>query len=468
MSEIALIVEKATDKESVLTGYVYIGSANINVTTNTNVPTNTYVKVISKEKSHPFCCVIDDKLPAGRIRLNQFQREFLQVSEGDRVNVSMEKIVLGPISQVRFSVKPCYNSPFEVKESELRNLVSQKLSHVIWDIYLKQPLFIPRCNRTVILEAINITRNNGLDKSNQSSQTSLAYSFEAVDAGSLIIIEDDDLHSEQIYQQQKKVFNAKELGIGGLSEQIQDIFRRTFASRFASVEKMKRLNLKHTKGLLLYGPPGTGKTLIARKIGESLNCHKPKILVGSEILNKYVGEAENRLRLLFEPARKEYEQKKDKSGIHLIIIDEIDAICRSRSGSEVRAGDSIVNQLLGIMDGVEQMDNFILIGLTNRRDLIDPALLRPGRFEVQIEVPLPDFQGRKEIFEIYLDHYRKNGVLDQDINLDELARETEHFSGAEIEGLIRSCVSRLIDQADDAKISQKDLLLAITEQMLFK
>ena len=134
--------------------------------------------------------------------------------------------------------------------------------------------------------------------------------------------------------------------------------------------------------MLLYGPPGCGKTLIARQIGKALNSHPPKIVNGPEILDKYVGGSEEKIRALFADAEKEQGAQGDASQLHIIILDEMDAICKKRgSGSAggTGVGDSVVNQLLSKIDGVDALNNILLIGMTNRKDMIDDALLRPGR-----------------------------------------------------------------------------------------
>ena len=149
--------------------------------------------------------------------------------------------------------------------------------------------------------------------------------------------------------------------------------------------------------MLLHGPPGTGKTLIARKIAGALNCEEPKICNGPEIFDKYVGGSEQKVRELFADAEAEQAEKGDESGLHVIIFDEIDAICRargSRGSDSTGVGENVVNQLLSKMDGVESLNNILIIGMTNRKDMIDEAILRPGRMEIHLEIGLPDQHGR--------------------------------------------------------------------------
>jgi len=233
------------------------------------------------------------------------------------------------------------------------------------------------------------------------------------------------------------------MGIGGLGAEFNAIFRRAFASRVFPPEIMEDLGCKHVKGILLYGPPGTGKTLMARQIGKMLNAREPKIVNGPEILDKYVGESEANIRKLFQEAEDDEKKLGVNSGLHIIIFDEIDAICKTRGSVAGNTGvnDTVVNQLLSKIDGVDQLNNILVIGMTNRKDMIDEALLRPGRLEVQVEIGLPKESGRVEILNIHTRTMRANRKLAEDVDLAELAQLTKNFSGAEIEGLVRAAQS---------------------------
>ncbi|MCJ1455622.1 transport between ER and Golgi ATPase protein [Mycoblastus sanguinarius] len=239
-------------------------------------------------------------------------------------------------------------------------------------------------------------------------------------------------------------FKFEDMGIGGLDKEFSAIFRRAFASRIFPPGLIESMGIQHVKGILLFGPPGTGKTLIARRIGKMLNAREPKVINGPEVLNKYVGQSEENIRKLFADAEKEFKEKGDESGLHIIIFDELDAVCKQRgsgAGGGTGVGDSVVNQLLSKLDGVDQLNNILLIGMTNRMDMIDDALLRPGRLEVHMEISLPDEYGRVQILKIHTSKMRESGNLDPDVNLEELAHLTKNFSGAEISGLVRSATS---------------------------
>eukprot|EP00850_Spirogloea_muscicola_P003192 SM000012S25454 [mRNA] locus=s12:1334788:1340370:- [translate_table: standard] len=240
-----------------------------------------------------------------------------------------------------------------------------------------------------------------------------------------------------------KEFNFEKLGIGGLDAQFGTIFRRAFASRVFPSHVLSRLGINHVKGMLLYGPPGTGKTLIARQIGKLLNGLEPKVVNGPEVLNKYVGASEENIRNLFADAEKDQKEKGDNSDLHIIIFDEIDAICKARGSKQDSTGvhDGVVNQLLTKIDGVDALNNILLIGMTNRKDLLDEALLRPGRLEVQVEIGLPDEKGRLQILQIHTKQMREKESLAEDVDLAVLAFRTKNFSGAELEGLVRSAAS---------------------------
>ncbi|EPQ19997.1 Vesicle-fusing ATPase [Myotis brandtii] len=220
-------------------------------------------------------------------------------------------------------------------------------------------------------------------------------------------------------------WNFEKMGIEGLDKEFSDIFQRMFSSRMFPAEIVEQMGCKHVKGILLYGPTGCGKTLLARQIGKMLNAREPKVVNGPEILGKDVRESEANIRKLFADAEEEQRRLGANSGLHIIIFDEIDAICKQRGSMAGSTGvhDTVVNQLLSKIDGVEQLNNILVIGMTNRPDLIDEALLRPGRLEVKMEIGLPDEKGRLQILHIHTARMRGHRLLSADIDIKELATE---------------------------------------------
>jgi len=211
--------------------------------------------------------------------------------------------------------------------------------------------------------------------------------------------------------------------IGGLHDAIQKI-RELVELPLKHPELFQRLNLDPPKGILLYGPPGTGKTLLARAVANETDAYFLSIS-GPEVMSKYYGESEERLRRLFEEAKKHAPA--------IIFIDEIDAIAPKRSEVTGDVEKRVVSQLLALMDGLEPRENVIVIGATNRINALDPALRRPGRFDREIEIGVPNIQGRYEILKIHT-----RGVpLDKDVDLKKLAEMTHGFVGADLAALVR-------------------------------
>ncbi|XP_054803097.1 vesicle-fusing ATPase [Prosopis cineraria] len=304
----------------------------------------------------------------------------------------------------------------------------------------------------------------GQDKSNSLERGMLMDDtyvvFETSRDSGIKIVNQREAATSNIFKQ--KEFNLQSLGIGGLSAEFADIFRRAFASRVFPPHVTSKLGIKHVKGMLLYGPPGTGKTLMARQIGKILNGKEPKIVNGPEVLSKFVGETEKNVRDLFADAERDQKTLGDESELHVIIFDEIDAICKSRGSTRDGTGvhDSIVNQLLTKIDGVESLNNVLLIGMTNRKDMLDEALLRPGRLEVQVEISLPDENGRLQILQIHTNKMKDNSFLSPDVNLQELASRTKNYSGAELEGVVKSAVSFALNR----QLSLDDLTKPVEEE----
>lgn len=243
--------------------------------------------------------------------------------------------------------------------------------------------------------------------------------------------------------------NFRYSDIGGLEEQINEL-REVVELPLSKPELFKEIGIEPPKGVLLYGPPGTGKTLLAKAVaGESKATFIH--IVASELAQKFVGEGARLVREVFEMAREKAPS--------IIFIDEIDAIAAKRidmGTSGEREIQRTLMQLLAEIDGFNPLDRVKVIGATNRIDILDPAILRPGRFDRLIEVPLPDKRGRIEIFKIYLS---KMKVEDQ-INLEMISELTEGFSGADIKN---ACVEAGYIAIRDNRnyVTQSDLLGAI-------
>ncbi len=218
--------------------------------------------------------------------------------------------------------------------------------------------------------------------------------------------------------------------IGGLQEEIMKI-REMVELPLKHPEIFETLNITPPKGVLLYGPPGTGKTLLAKAVANEAEANFYSIN-GPEIMNKYYGESEKALRDIFEEA--------EKNAPSIIFIDEIDAIAPKREEAHGDVERRIVAQLLTLMDGLKGRGQVIVIGATNRPDDIDPALRRPGRFDREIEIGVPDRNARKEILQI-----KTRGMpLAEDVDLDKLADLTHGYTGADIEALVKEAALRAV------------------------
>jgi len=218
--------------------------------------------------------------------------------------------------------------------------------------------------------------------------------------------------------------NVKWNDIGGL-ENIKQELREAVEWPLKYPEAFTKLGIKPPKGILLYGPPGTGKTLLAKAVANESEANFIQVK-GPSLLSMWVGESEKGVRKIFERAR--------QVAPCVVFFDEIDALA-SKRGLEVgnKVTERVLNQLLAEMDGIEDLSNIIVIGATNRPDMLDSALLRPGRFDRILLCGVPEKEGRLQIFKIHT----KNMPLAEDVNLNELVEKTEGYVGADIESLVR-------------------------------
>jgi transitional endoplasmic reticulum ATPase len=221
-----------------------------------------------------------------------------------------------------------------------------------------------------------------------------------------------------------EVPNVKWTDIGGLEAVKQELMEAVeWPLKYPEV--FKRLGIRPPRGILLYGPPGTGKTLLAKAVATESQANFISVK-GPEVLSKWVGESEKAVREIFRKAR--------ETAPCIIFFDELDSIA-PRRGFHTDAGvtDRIVNQLLTEMDGIQSLKGVVVLGATNRPDILDPALLRPGRFDRVLYVPPPDKAARLAIFKIHT----REMPLDEDVDLDILASVTEGYTGADIEAVVR-------------------------------
>jgi transitional endoplasmic reticulum ATPase len=223
--------------------------------------------------------------------------------------------------------------------------------------------------------------------------------------------------------------------VGGLQE-IKEELKEAIEWPLRHADLFKEADIEPPKGLLLFGPPGTGKTMIAKAVATTSEANFISIK-GPELLSKWVGESEKGLREVFRKAR--------QAAPCVVFFDELDSVAPRRSGGE--GGDShvterIVSQLLTEMDGLEDLKGVVVIGATNRPDIVDEALLRPGRFDRLLEISLPDNDARKEIFKIHT--ARK--PLDTSVSLDRLVELTRGYSGADIAALVNAAAMSAIKE----------------------
>ncbi|QSG05893.1 CDC48 family AAA ATPase [Halapricum desulfuricans] len=213
--------------------------------------------------------------------------------------------------------------------------------------------------------------------------------------------------------------------VGGL-EDTKERLRETIQWPLEYPAVFEQMDMQAAKGVLLYGPPGTGKTLLAKAVANEAQSNFISVK-GPELLNKYVGESEKGVREVFEKAR--------SNAPTVVFFDEIDSIAgeRGQGVSDSGVGERVVSQLLTELDGIEDLEDVVVVATTNRPDLIDPALMRPGRLDRHVHVPVPDEEGRRKIFEVHT----QDKPLAEDVDLDELAAETDGYVGADIEALCR-------------------------------
>ena len=397
-----------------------------------------------------------DGIEDNGVAMSKLTRKLLQIGEDDSLNfeyVFDKQPNKSNLTHIKFKVNP------RKKLEEKITVEDTELLDIIKKLYIGSPfnnstlLYFLNKGMGITIEACELEIDPlGPLNEERNSKNIVNFGFLAMDTVIELASENSHfkIHSKTMKTKAltKFGFNFNEMGVGGLDGEISTIFRRAFTTRLYPTAYLEKYGIHHVKGILLYGPPGTGKTLIARTLANALNVAEFKVVNGPELFDKFVGETEKKIRDLFTNAEKDQKENGDEAGLHVIVFDEIDSICKARgtitSGTGVN--DSAVNQLLTKIDGVDSLNDIIVIGMTNRKDLIDEAILRPGRLELHIEVSLPDEKGRLQIFNIHTKKMRENKVLDDDVDLAKLAKMTKNYTGADIESMVKLACSNALSQ----------------------
>jgi len=342
-----------------------------------------------------------------KVRIDNFTRLNAGVSIGDTVKVAKiadeieaKKIVLAPPEDLPKKI-PIANNPHVI--NSLIDFPVARNDSV--PIMLGLPFIQPQIVAFKVIEiepeeAVIVTKNTSIEFSDKP-----AAGFEGV-----------------------KRFSYED--IGGLKDELQRL-RETIELPLRHPELFQKLGIEPPKGVLLYGPPGTGKTLIAKAVASESGAHFISI-AGPEVISKYYGESEQRLREVFEEAR--------ENAPSIIFIDELDSIAPRREEVTGEVERRVVAQLLTMMDGLEERGQVVVIGATNRVDAIDAALRRPGRFDREIEIGVPSELDRIEILKIH----SRGMPLAEDVSLDTLAQQTHGFVGADLAALSREAAIRAL------------------------
>jgi proteasome regulatory subunit len=239
--------------------------------------------------------------------------------------------------------------------------------------------------------------------------------------------------------------------IGGLAEQENEI-KEVVELPLKKPELFKKVGITPPKGILLHGPPGTGKTLLAKAVAASTNSTFIEV-VGSELVQKFIGEGAKLVKEIFEMARRKAPA--------IIFIDELDSLAAKRievGTSGEREANRTFMQLLAEIDGFKPLDNVKIIGATNRKDILDPAIIRPGRLDRLIHIPVPNKDGRREIFKIH----SRNMNFSHDFDIEPILERMEEFSGAEIRAVCTEAGYFAIRE-NRVQITKKDLLDAVAK-----
>ncbi|MDR1819638.1 MAG: CDC48 family AAA ATPase [Methanobrevibacter sp.] len=388
------------------------------------------------------------------IRIDGTIRKNAGTSIGEEVQIKKaeikeaKKVVLAPVEhniKIQGNIKPAFLNKTMVQGDIINSGFRTKRSGGFFDDFFADDFFgqsnIPQLGEIKL--AVVSTNPSGVVVVNEN--TNLEIQEKPVDVSKL-----DGMSN---------LVDVSYEDIGGLKEEVKKV-REMVEIPLKRPELFDRLGISPPKGVLMHGPPGTGKTLLAKAVASESDAHFIAIN-GPEIMSKYVGGSEENLREFFEEA--------EENAPSIIFIDELDAIAPKREETQGEVERRIVAQLLTLMDGLKTRGQVVVIGATNRPDSLDPALRRPGRFDREIEIGVPDKDGRKEVIEIHT----RGMPLSEKVDLDELSEITHGFVGADLEALCKEAAMRVVrrvlpDIKTDEEIPKEVLQKLIVKKNDFK
>ncbi len=359
----------------------------------------------------------------GIIRIDGYIRKNAGTSIGEEVTVryakvkAAQKVTLAPVDQkvmIRGGVKSAFQGRVLSKgDIIITGVRQQTIRSGLFDEFFREAGASVSPMGELKLAVIS-TKPDGIVKVTEASDVEVQ--SEPVDLAKLEGV--------------KTIIDVNYEDIGGLKEEVKKV-REMIEIPLKRPELFERLGISPPKGVLMHGPPGTGKTLLAKAVANETDAHFIAIQ-GPEIMSKYVGGSEERLREFFEDA--------EENAPSIIFIDEIDAIAPKREEVSGEVERRVVAQLLTLMDGLKTRGQVVVIGATNRLDALDGALRRPGRFDREIEIGVPDKDGRREVLQIHT----RGMPLDEKVDLDDIAATTHGFVGADLESLCKESAMRVL------------------------